>query len=304
MWCPPGTEDFTKLTVKIHEELDRFDGEVLRQLQTKRPDLADIDVPTMRADMHATMMGALQEFAEKKGIPGASFTSFKQFFDAAKDQDIELNPFTYMDEFKERLFEKSSMVKDITGIAQEQAGLPGPDGKSHLDRMTSILSGYGARAVMYDAVTLAAAHTVEKSPELAAHFAETDGTRNVTQAKVTSLRESNPDLYREFSNGIRAELSRDGGALAIAAPHRDSTVSAREPTTTTSSSTNTQERGQKRSATEAGLAEGPEYGAKRQTYRTLGAGDPVSVRTEGSTRAALAALNHERDRDRDRSPVR
>lgn len=231
---PPGTEDFVKLTAKIHQELDRFDAQVLQQLQKQRPNLVYTDVATMRADMHRAMMGALQEFAEKK-VPGASFTSFKQLFDAAKASNVKLNPFTYMDEFNEILFKENPEIKHVTSIAQEQAGLPGLDGQSHLDKMTSILGSYGARAVMYDAVTLAAAHTLEKRPELAAHFADTDGARNVSQAKVASLQDSNPDLYRELSNSIRAELSRDGGALATGEWHRDSALPGREPTSATSS---------------------------------------------------------------------
>lgn len=326
----PGTEDFTKLTAKIHQELDRFDGQVLRQLQTQYPDLADTNVPTMRANMHGGMMGALQEFAENKGMQSASFTNFKQFFAAAKEQGVKLNAFTYMDEFKEILFQKNSMVRDITAIAQEEAHFPGPDGKSHLDTMTSILSGYGARAVMYDAVTLAAAHTVEKNPDLAAYFTETDGARNVSQAKVANLRDSNSGLYRELSSGIRTELTRDGGALATREWQRDSAVPAREPTITavsklgparnfdraTEQNTEAQDTpakaqsaDQKRSATVAGLADqhdggGPEHGDKHRTNRSVEeTGKSTSAGGQETASMALKKPKYD-ERDRDRSPVR
>lgn len=239
---PSGTEDFAKLTAKIDQELDRFDGQVLQQLHKQRPDLVDIDVPTMRADMHSAMMSGLEKFAEKKGVPGASLANFKEFFDAAKERGIKINPFTYMDEFKEILFRENSTIKEITAIAQEQAGIPGPDGKSHLNKMTSILGSSGARAVMYDAVTLAAAHIVGKRPELAAYFAERDGARNVTQTKVADLRNSKPNLYKKLANGIRDELTRDGGVLASGEWHRESAEASRHLTTSAQISTSSASR--------------------------------------------------------------
>lgn len=218
--CGISTEDerYAGFTDNIGRELDRFDRQVLSELHERMPERKNLDLASMRALMHADMAATLRDFADEKGLAGKPIANFKQLATTAKDNGVELNAYGYMPDFKKRLFEKSPLVEEITSIAEREANRRGPDGKTHLDRMTGILQGYDVRAVVYDAVALAASNVLERNPDLAAYFKEADGACNVTSAKVGSLRNSTskPDraLFQKFVGGIRDEMTRDGGAMA------------------------------------------------------------------------------------------
>ena len=207
-------ESFSK---KAEEELDRFDKEVLKSLLGEK-----CNVPAMRRKMHTAMLSALNTFAEEKGVQG-QFGSFKDFFDRvdkmAKETNSEpvVSPFKYIDDYKAVLFRDNAWYKEITDHAQDCAGRVNPDGKSHVGEMAAIIKNYNAQAVSFDAVTLAAAHAIENDSQLAAHFTEQDGVRVVNPAKIADLREVNRGLHDKFVSAIRAEMTRDGTAMAYGA---------------------------------------------------------------------------------------
>lgn len=209
---PVDSPRFEEMAGKINGELDRFDRQVLAELHNGHPEFANLDIGAARRQMHDASLETLNDFARSKGHVGKEFADFKEFFDhpvAAK-----VSAYGYSAEIETKLLGSSPLVKAITDIAAEQARIPRDDGKSHLNRMTEIFSHYGARAVMYDAIALAASNTAEGSPELASHFKERDGAFNITAPKVEQLRNEKPELFRAFVGGTREQIELTGLVFA------------------------------------------------------------------------------------------
>ncbi|RZS76821.1 hypothetical protein EV217_5051 [Phyllobacterium myrsinacearum] len=201
---------------EIDEELNRFDTEVLTRLFGK-----ECDVAAKRKEMHDAMLHALNIYADQKGVKG-SFETFQDFFAAVNEMARQTeskavaSPFTYIKGYTHVLFETYPWYKQITDLAQEYADRPGPDGKSHLDKMITIIKKRNPHAVAFDAVALASAHVIDSDPRLAEYFTEEDGIRVIDPGKVDGLEEFAPKLYEEFAAGVRAHMTLDGTAMAYA----------------------------------------------------------------------------------------
>ncbi|MBX5242848.1 hypothetical protein [Rhizobium sp. NLR22b] len=208
------TKEYERFSSKAEKELNRFDTEVLKSLYGEECNVSEI-----RKEMRTAMLDALNKYAEEKGVTGR-FEDFESFFGAVNKKAEETktkpvaSPFTYIKDFTEILFRDNSRYKEITDRAQELADRAGPDGKSHVNEMAAIIKDYNAQAVSFDAVTLAASHTIHKDPQLIMHFTERDGVRVVNPDKISALRKSNPHLYETLVTGVRAEMTLDGTAMA------------------------------------------------------------------------------------------
>lgn len=210
-------EKFAAAFKPIAEELERFDSAVLQSLQQQHPSVTS--VAQMREEMHQGMLKALQRFAEQKGIvkPEEKIETFTDLFAEAKNKEVKLNPYGFMSEFEKTLFTVSPLIKDITTLAVAEARRP-HNGQNHIQIMSSALAAHGARATVYDAVTIAAADVIRENGELRPFFNKKADTRapviDVSVAAIQQLKVDRSDLYAAFVNGIRERLTLDGTALA------------------------------------------------------------------------------------------
>lgn len=199
----------------IAAELDRFDAAVFAKLQQTHPEIASL--ADMRAEMHRGMLAGLQSFAEKKGIAaqGETITSFTDLFKVAKEKNVKINPYAFMGEYAQELYAQSPLTKEISAIAAAEANVP-VNGQTHIQTLAAALSSQGARAIIYDAVAVAAGEVVRGNAALKAHFNDKAAPNviNITADKVAKLKE-NGELYKAFSDGIREKLVADGAVLAV-----------------------------------------------------------------------------------------
>lgn len=212
------TAKYDAAMAPINAELDRFDAAVLAKLQEKHPEIDS--VATMRAEMHRGMLAALLSFAQKKGVAaeGEMIETFTGLFAAAKEKGIKLNPYNYMGEYSQELYAQSPLTKEITEIAAAEAGREF-NGKTHTQIMAGALSAHGARAIIYDAVCVAAGDLVRGNASLAAHFNNSafPNVINITAERIAKLKEQDAPLYAAFAEDIRKALTLDGAVLAVGA---------------------------------------------------------------------------------------
>jgi 8-oxo-dGTP pyrophosphatase MutT (NUDIX family) len=215
---PADGDKFTAAMAPVAAELDRFDFSVQKKLQVTHPEISSVD--DMRAEMHRGVLAALQSFAEKKGAAphGETVDSFTGLFAAAKTNNVKLNPYNFMGEFTAELYAQSPVTKDLTAIASAELSQP-VNGQTHTQTMAAALSAHGARAIIYDAVAVAAGDVVRGNSALKAHFNDNAAPNvvNITADKVARLKE-NAALYATFADGIRKALASDGAVLAVQTP--------------------------------------------------------------------------------------
>jgi hypothetical protein len=208
-------EEYTAAMKPIVEELEKFDQQVLTILQRQHPTIASVQ--EMRAVLHTAMMDALQKFGERKKIldTGKTAQGFKELFKIAADKCIPLNAYTYMQDFKDVLFEMSPLAKEITNIAEDQKNKTRADDTNHVRTIVTALGERkkDIRAVMFDAVATEASRVVRNNGELQQHFTEGNGIINITAEGLKHLQQEKPDLYAVLREGIREGLARDGSQL-------------------------------------------------------------------------------------------
>ncbi len=209
-------DKFDRAFRPIAEELERFDNIVLQKLQKHHPHINTLS--QMREEMHRSMIAALQSFSEQKKIvsDGEKIEKFTDMFTLAKARNIPLNNYDFMSEFETFLFAASSVTKDITAIATAESRRT-HDGKNHIQILSNTLTAHGARATIYDAVTIAAAEIIRENGELKHFFNSRAGGKstiiNISNASLERLNADRSDLYAAFVNGVRKKLTLDGTLL-------------------------------------------------------------------------------------------